>query len=454
MKKIGTNALRIYQVEADLDHDECMQVFADAGIYTFIDLDTLDTYLYSDSGGGRWTEEQFDKFTAVMDTFHDYDNVAGFFVANELLNFGAASVGAPYIKAAAVDMKNYRDKQGYRNITIGYSAADITDLRPNLQNYMACGNPSEALDFYSLNAYEWYGETTYVVSGYSALQANTSDYNIPIWFSEVGCNAVRPRTFGDQEAIFSEPMVDTWSGSMVYEWIQEQNDYGLILYGPPAGTATGENVIAGFTRAGTPAPVTPDFENLSSQWATLSPTGVNMNEYKPSLSPVACPYYTEGFWEVTGTGLPTIGTAYTSGPNTQSTGSLTTTSREGGGSSGRSGDGMASQTLSNTGSSSGVLAGSSGMPVSSNTTADSANTASITSTALNFSGASSTLDSTGLEGGAGTRTDESTSDSDDSNSDSEEVNQGDGESAAGLGYRASAAATIVAGLMAVIVFVL
>lgn len=97
-----------------------------------------------------------------MDVFHNYDNVAGFFVGNEVLTTGANSIAAPYVKAAARDMKAYRDSKGYRKIPVGYSAADIASLRPNLQDYMACGdNSSNALDFFSLNAYEWCGESTY-----------------------------------------------------------------------------------------------------------------------------------------------------------------------------------------------------------------------------------------------------------------------------------------------------
>lgn len=97
-----------------------------------------------------------------MDAFHNYDNLAGFFVGNEVLTTGANSIAAPYVKAATRDMKAYRDSKGYRQIPIGYSAADIASLRPNLQKYMACGdNSSDALDFFSLNAYEWCGETTY-----------------------------------------------------------------------------------------------------------------------------------------------------------------------------------------------------------------------------------------------------------------------------------------------------
>lgn len=151
MKTLGANAIRVYHVDASADHDGCMSAFADAGIYTWIDLDTFDTYLYTEDGA-HWNETQYVRFQKVMDAFAKYDNVAGFFVANELLTTGQSSVGAPFIKAAARDMKAYREEQGYRKFLIGYSAADIADLRPNLQNYMACGSdPADALDFYSLN---------------------------------------------------------------------------------------------------------------------------------------------------------------------------------------------------------------------------------------------------------------------------------------------------------------
>lgn len=45
MKVLGTNALRVYHVDAAANHDGCMAAFADAGIYLLIDLDTFDTYI-------------------------------------------------------------------------------------------------------------------------------------------------------------------------------------------------------------------------------------------------------------------------------------------------------------------------------------------------------------------------------------------------------------------------
>jgi 1,3-beta-glucanosyltransferase GAS1 len=54
---------------------------------------------------------------------------------------------------------------------IEYSAANIAELRPMLQNYLVCGsNPMQSVDFFGLNSYEWCCEATYESSGYIWLQ--------------------------------------------------------------------------------------------------------------------------------------------------------------------------------------------------------------------------------------------------------------------------------------------
>lgn len=253
----------------------------------------------------------------MFDEFQQFDNTAGVFVGNEVLNTAEGSIAAPYVLAAARDIKAYRDQKNYRDIPVGYSAADIASLRPMLQNYLACSrNDSERLDFYSLNAYEWCGDSSYTVSGYNMLQKNATDYPIPIFFSETGCNVPQPRTFQDQSAIFGPEMSGTWSGAIIYEWIEETNDYGLVSYGPsvPAAAATNSIVVGGFTRQGTPTPVMPDFTNLKSQWATLNPTGVALSDYRKaasSITGIECPASTSGGWNVDPSSpLPTLGQTY------------------------------------------------------------------------------------------------------------------------------------------------
>lgn len=69
-----------------------------------------------------WNQTQYTAFQKVMDEFQKFDNTAGFFVGNEVLTTGNNSIAAPYVKAAARDMKAYRNSKNYRQIPIGYSA--------------------------------------------------------------------------------------------------------------------------------------------------------------------------------------------------------------------------------------------------------------------------------------------------------------------------------------------
>jgi len=249
-----------------------------------------------------------------MDAFSDFDNSLGFFVGNEIIALSNQSIAAPFIKAAARDLKAYRDRKGYRKFPVGYSATDIAELRPMLQDYLTCGgNASENIDFFGLNSYEWCDPATYKTSGYEKLQSMAVDFPVPIFFSETGCIVPGPRLFDDQQAIFGPDMVDDWSGAIVYEWIQEENNYGLISYGPEVDpTKVGEDIEGGFTRKGKPTPRSPDFENLKSQWAKITPTGVASSTYNPtSVSTRACPKSTESGWLLDGNvAVPTLGETY------------------------------------------------------------------------------------------------------------------------------------------------
>jgi hypothetical protein len=260
-----------------------------------------------------------------MDAFHNYNNVLGFFVGNENIAKKDDSPVAPYLKAAARDMKAYRDNKGYRKIPVGYSAADIIQLRPMLQDYLTCGGKSaEIVDFFSLNSYSWCDPSTFETSSYSQLEEYAQNFPVPIFFSETGCNVPGPRVWDDQDAIFGKSMVNDWSGAIIYEWIQEQNNYGLISYGPKVdGSQQGDNVFDGFTRKGKPTPISPDFNNLKTKWASIHPTGVSKKDYDTKkVSTRACPTSTAGgWWQVDGNvKLPTIGEALSISPLTTKVG--------------------------------------------------------------------------------------------------------------------------------------
>ncbi|KAH6608080.1 glycolipid anchored surface gas1 [Trichoderma cornu-damae] len=320
MSELGANTIRVYHVDPSADHDGCMKEFGDAGIYVLADLDTFDTYIIPELN--YWNKTKYERYAEVMDAFEKYDNVLGFFVGNENIATKDDSPTAPYLKAAARDMKAYRDAQGYREIPIGYSAADILQLRPMLQDYLTCGgNSSEIVDFFALNSYSWCDPSTYTASTYEQLEEYAKDFPVPIFFSETGCIVPGPRQFDDQDAIFGPEMVNDWSGAIIYEWIQEENAYGIITYAP-AGQDAGPDVQGGFLRKGTPTPKLPDFTALKSKWATNKPTGVNKSAYKPShVSTRACPTSTAGgWWQVDGdVKLPTLGQILAVSPRTTQT---------------------------------------------------------------------------------------------------------------------------------------
>jgi len=120
-------------------------------------------------------------------------------------------------------------------------------------------------------------------------------YSVPIFFSETGCNVVPGgRDFGDQAAIFGPDMSNTWSGSIIYEWVQESNKYGLVNY--PNGQIY----------SGKPIPIVPDYENLKEAWSNVKPVGVAEGAYKPSFSAPPCPAASGG-WKLDGdVPIPTL----------------------------------------------------------------------------------------------------------------------------------------------------
>ncbi|CAG8957627.1 hypothetical protein HYFRA_00010494, partial [Hymenoscyphus fraxineus] len=285
MKSIGTNSIRVYHINPFKNHDDCMKIFADAGIYLWLHLDTFNTSIVSDAP--TWTPRQFTAFTEVLDVMHQYENVGGFWIGNEVVAKPTQANASPFIKAAAADIKAYIALKQYRTLPIGYSGADVAEVRKELQNYLACEpNPMDNIDFYGLNSYEWCGDSSFTVSGYSNLQKMSESYPIPIFFSETGCNLPAPRLFTDQGAIFGPEMSGTWSGSIVYEWVQEANNYGLVKYDNDKAT-------------GKPTPIEPGFTNLVNEWKKAVPVGVAEADYTPTFSHPECPPAASG-WPIAG----------------------------------------------------------------------------------------------------------------------------------------------------------
>lgn len=127
----------------------------------------------------------------------------------------------------------YIQHQSNRTIPVGYSAADVTELRQATWEYLQCNIDGEVdnskSDFFGLNSYEWCsGINDWSSSGYD--QVNSTFYNstIPVFFSEYGCNTQTPRTFEEVSGGLYDGLINSLSGGLVYEYTEETSNYGLV----------------------------------------------------------------------------------------------------------------------------------------------------------------------------------------------------------------------------------
>lgn len=278
-KELGINTVRVYSVDNSEDHDECMKALADAGIYLLLDVNTPKHSLNRADPKPSYNAGYLQTIFATIDAFKDYDNVLGFFAANEVINSENSTKTAPYVKAVVRDMKKYIKKQSKRQIPVGYSAADIADNRWEQMQYFNCGDEEERIDMFGMNDYSWCGKSSFSQSGYEANVKKYSDYSIPMFLSEFGCNKVTPRPFTEIEALYDEKMTKVYSGGLVYEYSQEDSNYGLVKI-------KGDDVSK-----------LDDFDTLKKQYEKVSnPSGDGGAKTDGKAS--TCPKYKKGTWDV------------------------------------------------------------------------------------------------------------------------------------------------------------
>ncbi|KAK4612074.1 1,3-beta-glucanosyltransferase [Fulvia fulva] len=286
LQQLGTNTIRVYAINPTSSHDECMTALADAGIYVIADLSAPIDGGSINRDSPAWNDALYERYTSVVDAMEKYTNVLGFFAGNEVSNAPNNTEASAFVKAAVRDTKAYIKAQNYRTMGVGYATNDDADIRENMANYFNCGDEENAIDFWGYNIYSWCGDSSFQKSGYDVRTEEFSSYSVPVFFAEYGCNEVQPRKFTEVGALYGNQMNDVWSGGIVYMYFQEANDYGLV-------TVDGDSVS---TLA--------DFNNLKTQLAKATPTGVNSASYSPTNSAASCPTEASGGWNAKASPLP------------------------------------------------------------------------------------------------------------------------------------------------------
>lgn len=232
MQQLGVNTIRVYNLSPDLNHDECVSIFNAAGMYLIIDVNSGQSGEYIDRSdpSSTYTKDYMEHIFKMVEAFWDYPNLLGFFAGNEILNEDSGKNAPAYIRAVVRDLKEYISLHAPREVPVGYSAADVATMLKDTWAYLGCSlddSPFSRMDFFGLNDYEWCGDSSFEKSGYSSLTAEFADTNIPVFFSEYGCNNVKPRTFTNVPVLYGDQM-SVLSGGLVYEYTQESDEYGLV----------------------------------------------------------------------------------------------------------------------------------------------------------------------------------------------------------------------------------
>lgn len=187
-------------------------------------------YIDRSDPSSTYTKAYLQHVFQMMEAFWDYPNVLGFFAGNEILNEDSSTEAPAYIRAVIRDMKEYMALHGPRTIGVGYSAADVATMLQDTWAYLGCelkNSTYSKMDFFGLNDYEWCGDSSFTESGYSTLVTDFAGTDIPVFFSEYGCNNVSPRTFTNVPVLYGDQMTEL-SGGLVYEYSQESSNYGLV----------------------------------------------------------------------------------------------------------------------------------------------------------------------------------------------------------------------------------
>eukprot|EP00980_Cylindrotheca_fusiformis_P007448 scaffold1537_cov108-Cylindrotheca_fusiformis.AAC.7 len=248
-KELGINAIRLYAVDAERDHDEFMCAMQAANIYVIVALakDCPTCAITRDKSPDCYPPELKEQGQAVIKTFSKYPNTLAFSAGNEVNHFAPPNNPEWNGVCQKKFMRDMREFIGscstIRKVPVGLIVAD-SDRDKNVLYYNCQSDPDDEYE----NA-EWFGLNSYVMCnadaetyedalGLKLLQQNFERYNysIPVLMTEFGCLSdtfptVRgyegQRTFMQAKWMLTQKdLRDTFAGSFAFEYSIEKANAG------------------------------------------------------------------------------------------------------------------------------------------------------------------------------------------------------------------------------------
>ena len=278
LQRLQTNVVRSYGIDPSKNHSQCLEELANAGIYVLVDLPAPG--LTIGNNNPVWNDALYDRYTEVIDAMHNFTNLLGFVVGDNVVQGIGQNDAGPYIKAAVRDLKAYIRQKDYRAIPVGYVSdivqgnSEVVDpVSKDAWQYLNCGNPNETIDFFGGNAVSFCKGSSYQSSGYKNATGELSNYSIPTFLAGYGCSNGHERDFDEIKAIYSRTMNSVWSGGIIYEYFKQGPDpgYGLVSV------------------AGSEVSILSNFADVSTNMASVTPTGTSSASYQPSNTAATCP---------------------------------------------------------------------------------------------------------------------------------------------------------------------
>jgi hypothetical protein len=227
-----------------------------------------------------------------------YNNLLSFIVGNEVANSVNIDgypdlpplrgyLAIPCVKALTRDARKFMNScASMRSVPLMYTATDFGERdRRLVAEYLACDQNlgGGAIDIYGINVYTWCSElaTINTRSTYGILAEGLKDYNLPVVFSEYGCNqqdflstyndlyATKQRTWkqAGPEGIYGVTLSDVFSGGFAYQYSMTYNDFGIAI-------------LQGFSKEYLNTPVTTlaSYDNLKMELGLAKSTIEQRNE--------------------------------------------------------------------------------------------------------------------------------------------------------------------------------